>query len=92
MDTQCSVTLKETVLSANDLLLTTIDSAAEDGKKLYKIPLLKDGEILLREDVAQRKCPLPDRCVACPRDKRSRYCRIMNQWVFADRNCYHLTL
>ena len=45
MDTHFSVTLKETDLVSNKLILTTIDSAREVNEFVYTISLLDNGEI-----------------------------------------------
>ena len=45
MDTQLTVTLTETDLVSNELILTTIDSGSATGETVVEIPLLKNGEI-----------------------------------------------
>ena len=44
-NTQCIVTLKETDLISNELILTTIDSATKTGETVVKVPLLNNGEL-----------------------------------------------
>ena len=43
MDTQHKVTLTRTDLMANELILTTIDSAAKTGETVVRVPVLGNG-------------------------------------------------
>ena len=45
MDTQYAVTLVKTRWNSNELILTTIDSAANFGETVVKVPFSKNGEI-----------------------------------------------
>ena len=45
MDIHSTVSLRETCLTPNELVLTTIDSGSATGETVVKVPLSKDGEI-----------------------------------------------